>query len=122
MYTDPKLLDVHKALDTLPQLPIGADQGLDRTESSTERHQQLAPMLAPNPEDSCIDMRTRGNLHKVERDGNEREIGAENDNEDNRSDVSADARKDTSPTIIFAAGLGQKRETGFEPATSSLGS
>lgn len=55
VYTDPKLLDVHGALNALPELPLdGRDSGSDREESTLSAtgtggsaDRALAPLLAP---------------------------------------------------------------------------
>jgi len=52
VYTDPKLLDVHGALDALPALPLGGERQSMRQAAGAEadkdlRHSPLAPLLAP---------------------------------------------------------------------------
>jgi hypothetical protein len=55
VYTDPKLLDVHGALDALPALPL--DREHERTsvawKATGTDDSQLAPPLAPTSGDSC---------------------------------------------------------------------
>jgi integrase len=52
VYTDPALLDVRGALDTLPALPLQGDQASRETVQATgtddQRARTLAPTLAPN--------------------------------------------------------------------------
>ena len=71
VYTDPRVLDVAGALDSLPAL------SLDGTPSERQRHmatgtdhqrphqpdnfEQLAPTLAPNPDDCCTTLTTSDN-------------------------------------------------------------
>jgi hypothetical protein len=60
VYTDPRLLDVHAALDSLPGLPLDAKRrpdieaatgtdgrGADVASATEKRHSALAPTLAP---------------------------------------------------------------------------
>src|SRR5262249_16721949 len=50
LYTDPRLLDVHGALEALPTLPLESGPGTERESlraTGTDVHDQLAPPLAP---------------------------------------------------------------------------
>jgi integrase len=65
VYTDPALLDVRGALDTLPSLPLDPAQETERA-TGTEgdfRHGvcSLAPTLAPAPDNSVQTLSTAGN-------------------------------------------------------------
>ena len=68
-YTDPKLLDVHGALDALPALPLKSD-GQSASQLNVERAtgadgspiRKLAPDLAPTPDNSCKSMTTPGKM------------------------------------------------------------
>jgi integrase len=51
VYTDPRLLDVRGALDTLPQLSLEA--GRDAARASGTEARTVAPTVAPTPDDSC---------------------------------------------------------------------
>ena len=54
VYTDPKLLDVHGAVEALPELPIEPTE--DETQAATgttDASSQLAPMLAPTADNRC---------------------------------------------------------------------
>ena len=54
-YTDPELLDIRGALDVLPELPLsGGEMAQLARATGTDGPASLAPMLAPNPDDSCI--------------------------------------------------------------------
>jgi hypothetical protein len=57
-YTDPKLLDVAGALETLPLLPLAGEAESERivvsaTGTDDNRPLLLAPMLAPTPDKPC---------------------------------------------------------------------
>ena len=52
IYTDPKLLDVHGAMDALPELPLSSSTGIDqsfshRTTWTMEAGCELPPKLPP---------------------------------------------------------------------------
>ena len=58
VYTDPKLLDVHGALDSLPALPLNTErQSMREVAKATGTDDlptsPLAPVLAPNPDFPC---------------------------------------------------------------------
>jgi len=71
VYTDPRVLDVAGALDSLPELPLdGSPQELQRNlatgtdDRQANREiglQQLAPVLAPNSDKRCISVATGDN-------------------------------------------------------------
>jgi len=74
VYTDPRVLDVAGALDSLPALTLGGSSperqrnvatGTDdqRTNQEIGLH-QLAPVLAPNPDKRCISVATGDNWAK----------------------------------------------------------
>src|SRR5579872_6938464 len=48
VYTDPKLLDVHGALDSLPDLPLDQRNRSAMRATGTDASDALAPVLAPN--------------------------------------------------------------------------
>ncbi len=55
VYTDPQLLDVKGALDSLPELPLtGPRAQRDAKAANQESYSPLAPTLAPTPVESCI--------------------------------------------------------------------
>ena len=55
VYTDPKLLDVHGALDALPALPLGGKPQREQhwATGTAEAGSLLAPLLAPKPDNRC---------------------------------------------------------------------
>ncbi len=67
VYTDPKLLDVAGALNSLPVLPIGSGADEDRQTVSANSSPTLAPMLAPNPGNHCISQAIPDNMNGVGR-------------------------------------------------------
>jgi integrase len=55
VYTDPQLLDVKGALDSLPELPLtGPRAQREAKAANQESYSPLAPTLAPTPVESCI--------------------------------------------------------------------
>jgi hypothetical protein len=68
VYTDPKLLDVAGAINKLPELPLGGEgkneiQRATGTDAVTELpNPQLAPMLAPKSDKTCINRTMAGQL------------------------------------------------------------
>ena len=57
VYTDPKLLDVHGALDALPGLPLDVEPTVDQQTAATGTHdlapRQFAPEFAPTTYNCC---------------------------------------------------------------------
>ena len=117
VYTDPKLLDVHGALDALPALPLdGGTQAERNAVSATGTDDlplcSLAPMLAPNPDNSgksgAIVGKTTAKRHeKADRSAN---------------DVSAYPVNRKTPLTTAVNGVLGVGDTGLEPVTPSLSS
>jgi len=70
VYTDPKVLDVAAALDKLPDLPLDDDEGqaeqLRATGTDDAAARTLAPVLAPDSDNSCISGTTTDKSTAVE--------------------------------------------------------
>jgi len=121
VYTDPKLLDVAGALETLPALPLvgvaeaeqtAAQSTLSATGTDDSAARQLAPVLAPTTGKTCKSPATVVKMTAQERERKNAESIA----------VSACPVKQKKPRTTGVNGFRRERETGFEPATSSLGS
>ncbi len=116
-YTDPKLLDIAGAVEALPWFPLDGGATLEpdaarATGTDGSSSSQFAPEFAPTPDKACHQVLLpgkMGNLTSVRRPAS---VCA----------VSAYLVKEKGPlTTTVNRPLGE-RETGFEPATSSLGS
>ncbi len=117
VYTDPRLLDVHGALDVLPALPLnGDDQAAEMatgTDGGSEKaFRKFAPGFAPDPDHSChsCPLLTKDPDERVARE------------KEKANDVSRSPVNRKHPLSTADNGCPKERETGFEPATSSLGS
>ena len=116
-YTDPKLLDVAGAMEALPALPLGdgrqtAANVLSATGTDDSAASPLAPTLAPTTGKTCI---LGSILDKVAAEaGKPRRAEA--------VAASACPVKRNNPLTTAVNGLLGERETGIEPATTSLGS
>ncbi len=117
VYTDPKLLDVAGAVEALPSLPLGNGPqteaaALSATGTDEMAVSQFAPGFAPTGGKPCILGSTLDKVTgKAERVGKAGVVAA-----------SACPVKQNNPLTTAVNGLLEERETGFEPATSSLGS
>ena len=116
-YTDPKLLDIHGALDSLPALPLSAGpspHSIDARATGTDDFgpSPLVPTLVP-PADN------RGDLLPIAATSARRAMG---DDRHQSRDVSGSGVKRNNPLPAGDNGCHRERRTGFEPATSSLGS
>ena len=111
VYTDPRLLDVHGALNALPKLTLDAVASARRTGTDDSRG-EFAPAFVPKgckpSANQSITDTTAGNW-----------LDCHATNEDN---VSCYAAKRKQPLTSVVNGCHRERATGFEPATSSLGS
>jgi len=116
-YTDPKLLDVAGAMEALPSLPL--EDGPQRvanvisatgTDDSTPS--PLVPVLVPTTGKPCI---LGAIVDKAADEAKQSRATA-------AVAVSAYPVKQNNPLTIAVNGLHKERETGLEPATSSLGS
>ena len=116
-YTDPKLLDVAGAIEALPGLPL---VGREASEAAAVRATgtdnsaacQFAPKFAPTTGKPCI---LGSILDKVAGD-------AERPRATDVVAASAYPVKRNNPLTTAVNGLPGERETGIEPATTSLGS
>ena len=119
-YTDPKLLDVAGAMESLPSLPLGPEAGqfecgrnaLSATGTADSTTLPLAPTLAPT-------RGKRGQLQTIVRPI-ARQAGEQEDNQ--TAIASGMAVQDLRPLSIMDNGRQKERETRVELATSSLGS
>ena len=116
-YTDPKLLDVAGAMEALPTLPLvdGRQReaaALSATGTDHSTPSPLVPLLVPTSGKPGV---LQSIIDKVASAAGK--IG-----ERGTVAISAYAVKENNPLTTAVNGLQQERETGFEPATSSLGS
>jgi len=116
-YTDPKLLDVAGAVEALPNLPLGdgsqpGENVLSATGTDDSSASQSAPKFAPT-------LAQRGQtwsfLDRI--DGNKGGTTG-----DGSAGGNVLPGKDLRPLPVADNGRPKERETGLEPATSSLGS
>ena len=113
VYTDPRLLDVHGAWDALPTLPLdGRSQQRQLATGTAGAESLLAQMLAPNIDKASKSWST----------GGKGQPEAPTRTDERTTDVSVYAVKRKKPLTTGVNGFRKERETGFEPATSSLGS
>ncbi len=111
VYTDPKLLDVHGAIERLPDLPLGGTDDDSEVATGTDGRTEvasrtLAPVLAPTADNSC-------------RSGQLRTTGETESTDDTAS------KKNEKPleTVRFprvSSDACLVGGTGFEPATSTM--
>jgi integrase len=120
-YTDPKLLDVHGALDVLPALPLDGRHDErqeatgtfdDRPNTAQTAPRQFALKFALTSDKPCTTQPIA-----VKTAGDKKGRGK-------RSDVavSGDAAKRKQPPTTAVHGCSRERAKGLEPSTSSLGS
>ena len=113
-YTDPRLLDVHGALDALPTLPIGGntDQGEQATgtDGSGAGLHQFAPGFAPETDESSDSRSTRDTRQASgdTRDGWKRNV------------TSSDVVTKNKPMAPTDNGCHQVETSGLEPPTPGL--
>lgn len=112
-YTDPKLLDVAGALDSLPNLPLEGGRQKDRiaasaTGTDNTRAIPFAPGFAPTPGNPCKLQSLPGKAASY----------SEGDGESRGVDVSACPVNRNNPLTIPVNGLQKGWLTGLEPATS----
>ena len=117
VYTDPKLLDVHGALDGLPALPLDAEEKCNHvaaksTGTDGPLRSQFAPGFAPTAGKSCKSGATVDKSDGQAIDGECEEHNV----------VSLANVKRKQPLTSSVNGCSQERVTGIEPATNSLGS
>ena len=116
-YTDPKLLDVAGAMEALPALPLGdgrqtAANVLSATGTDDSTASPLAPTFAPTTGKTCT---LRSIMDRIASE-------AEKSSPSDAVAVSAYPVKRNNPLTTAVNGLHEERETGIEPATTSLGS
>jgi len=117
VYTDPKLLDVHGALDVLPALPLNGEsttEGFAAKATGTDNSapSEFAPGFAPTPDKTGESQSTSVNLTDAD------------DSQVKRTEraLNADAVKRNKPLTTTVNGLQQVGDTGLEPVTPSLSS
>jgi hypothetical protein len=116
-YTDPKLLDVAGAMEALPALPLsgrGASEAVAVRPTGTvdSTAWPLVPTLVP----------TRGKTRTLQSILDKVASEAHKSRATAAVDPSGYAVKQNSPLTTAVNGLFGERETGIEPATTSLGS
>jgi hypothetical protein len=117
VYTDPRLLDVAGAVESLPRLTLSGGGQRDAiaaksTGTKSSSVFQFAPEFAPTTGKSGL----FGSILGTRREKDDRRTS------DPVRDVKSCPVKHKSPSTTWVNGLCSERETGFEPATSSLGS
>ncbi len=120
VYTDPRLLDVGGAMESLPSLPLGRGEGAAGSMQATGTagnsprllSAALAPMLAPTPDDS-------GQISSFA-------VHSFNNEQPNRSEKAIGATstpvKAKHPLAYSGSGCRGVDATGFEPVTPSVSS
>lgn len=112
-YTDPKLLDIHGALEGLPALSLDDDPRRQRVVAKlTGTDGPFAPAFAPTPGDSSKSGAT----------ADKRDRRTLDDERDARHVVSLAGVKRKQPVTSPVIGCSKERVTRFERATGSLGS
>jgi integrase len=116
-YTDPKLLDVAGAMEVLPSLPLtGREVSEGVATSATGTNNSTACQFAPEFVPGVGKPRTLQSIvDKVASEAKRSRLA-------HTVAVSSYAVKQNNPLATAVNGLHLERETGFEPATSSLGS
>ena len=110
-YTDPRLLDVHGALDVLPGLPLdGGGQEQQQATGTAGPECALAPLLAPKADESGTSWSTRdnGTTHPLDQ-----AVAT-------TLDVSACQVNRKTPLTSADNGVLGVGDTGLEPVTPSL--
>ena len=107
VYTNPKLLDVAGALDTLPALPTGSNNGDDHATATGTDPSFLVPLLVPDADNPGTNQSSHGKGHG-DRDRKQRS---------QRASVSSDHVNRKAPLSSADNGVAQARATGLEPAT-----
>ena len=118
VYTDPKLLDVAGALESLPSLPLDPEAGQSQaariavraTGTDDCRLSPFAPAFAPTVDESCKLWSSPDKSSATERT----RIDAP------RNVVSVDVDKRNKPLTTCVSGLHQVERKGVEPSTSAL--
>jgi len=114
VYTDPKLLDVAGAMEALPSLSLTASESSNAKATGTDdlSLSPLAPTLAL----------TMGKMSTLETIVDKATNEAKKNATTNSVAVTSYPVKRNKPLTTLVNGLHKERETGLEPATSSLGS
>ncbi|HEY1598687.1 MAG TPA: hypothetical protein VGG64_03750 [Pirellulales bacterium] len=109
VYTNPKLLDVHAALDALPALPLSGPSPQEQLATGTD--DRIERPVAPRAGERSKSWSTAVKMtdNRQERD------------ESLRADASSYSVKQNNPLTIAVNGLQEERANGLEPSTSSLG-
>jgi len=116
-YTDPKLLDVAGAMEALPALPLGTGtQGeavaVSATGTDDLTPSPLVPVFVRKSAEHCT---MQSILDTIARETSERQAGES-------AVANVLPSKHLRPLSFTDNGRNEERETGVEPATSSLGS
>ena len=114
-YTDPRLLDVHGALDALPALPIDGSNTSEAKRATGTDHSiaglhQFAPGFAPTPDKSS----ESGAI------GDKRQTTSDNRHAAKDSVVSAYPVKRKQPLSLADNGCRKVETKGLEPSTPGL--
>ena len=107
-YTDPKLLDVHAAIESLPSLPLNCELSGQRA-TGTEGA-ELAPGLAPTADSRCQFLSHSVNIAVV----------AADELDESALCVSVGPVKENNPLTSHVNGLHDVDRKGVEPSTSAL--
>ncbi len=116
-YTDPRLLDVHGALNSLPGLPLNGGESecqpaTGTADASAVTGSKIAPVLAPKSDKPGKSWAT----------SDKRRTEPTNQTEDSPSDVSAFPGNRKTPLTPSVNEVHQVGDTGLEPVTPSLSS
>jgi len=113
VYTDPALLDVRAALDALPRLPL---ERPEEEKKAVAASKGLPPFLTPTTGPSCQKVALSGSSAVAD--------ACFAVNGDDRTMIRISSNNDRALQAVSPHGKekGMERDTGFEPATSSLGS
>jgi len=110
VYTDPKLLDVHAALDALPVLPLDAAAPSIERATGTDGQGALAPPLAPTSGRSGASASFPVKTAPVNRSAGEGRA----------LDATRSAGKRNNPLTTAVSGCREVERKGVEPSTSAL--
>jgi integrase len=111
VYTDPRLLDVHGALDSLPAFKLGAVAAeAGRANGTTGEGPKFAPKFAPRHVPECQKLETAIKLA----------VDAATDISTSSSDLSDESDSENHAKAKVAIGCQQMETKGLEPSTPAL--
>ena|GEM_PF-4539973 len=111
VYTDPKLLDVKGALESLPSLPLDAARPeAQRATGTDDANSWLAPVLAPKPDKTSGSWATAGTTR----------VGDNTQDCQQQNDASVRSGKRKRPLSSADNGRQEVERKGLEPSTSAL--